>query len=287
MSMPLSAEHLRSLRRFDLQVLLSIERGMKFHEWVPLDHIRASTGLSPSELKYRLGRLMEMGMVRYNPVPAESYTLVFNGYDALALHALIGRKTLHALGPQMGVGKESVVYEGLGLGPLVLKLHRVGQRSFQTPRLKRGYLPERGHLPRIFASAYSAGREYRALRLLHPEVSVPLPIDRNRHVIAMSLVEGAPLHRCRLRDPEETLQRIIREVRAAYRKGAVHADLSEFNVMSDGEKVFLIDWPQWVERGHPEAGVLLRRDLENILIYFRRKYGIEAGVEALLAEVRG
>lgn len=285
--MPLVAEQIRSLKKYDVRVLLALERLMKNSEWVPLDLLKGSTGLSEEELEYRLGRLIEMDMVRYTPVPYEGYTLVFRGYDALALSTLASRGTVKALGAQIGVGKESVVYEGLGLTPLVLKLHRVGQRSFQTARVKRGYLPERGHLPRIFASFYSAAREYDGLKRLHPEVSVPLPIDRNRHVVAMSLIQGAPLHRCSLVDPEAILGEIVGNVKRAYRLGVIHADLSEFNVMLDQERVYLIDWPQWVSREHQDAELLLRRDLENIAVFFNRKYALRVAVEELLAGVKG
>lgn len=285
--MPLSAEHIRSLKKIDVKILLAIERLMKTSEWVPLDLIKAYTDLSESELEYRLGRLIEMDMVRFTPLPYEGYTLVFTGYDALALSTLAARGTLKALGPQIGVGKESIVYEGLGLGPLVLKLHRVGQRSFRTVRVSRGYLPDRGHMPRIFASSYSAAREHEALKRLHPEVSVPLPIDRNRHVVAMSLFEGAPLHRCALDEPEGVLDAIVSNIRLAFRKGIIHADLSEFNVMWDGREICLIDWPQWVGTEHPDAMLLLRRDLENLLTFFHRRYRAGRPIEELLAEVAG
>ncbi|MDH7594098.1 MAG: RIO1 family regulatory kinase/ATPase [Methanomicrobiales archaeon] len=283
--MPLSAEHIRSLKKLDVKILLAIERLMRTSEWVPLELLKAHIDLSEGELTYRLGRLIEMDMVRFTPLPYEGYALVFTGYDALALTTLAARGTLKALGPQIGVGKESIVYEGLGLGPLVLKLHRVGQRSFRSVRVNRGYLPERGHMPRIFASIYSAAREYEALKRLHPEVSVPLPIDRNRHVVVISLFDGAPLHRCALDEPEEVLDSILRNVRIAFRKGIIHGDLSEFNVMWDGERVCLIDWPQWVGTEHPDGMLLLRRDLENILAFFHRKYRIGISVEEMLAEV--
>ena len=283
--MPVPAEHVRSLHAYELRILLALERLMRRYQWVPLEVLRPATGFSESELAYRLGRLMAMGMVRYEKTPYEGYALVFDGYDTLALHTLTRRGTVQALGCLIGVGKESEVYEAMGLGVVVLKFHRVGQRSFQSARLKRGYMPEAGHCPWLFASANSAKMEYNALKTLHPAVSVPLPIDLNRHVVAMSFVPGVNLSRAALEEPGIVLDEILYNVREAYRLGIIHGDLSEFNVMVDERECWLIDWPQWVETAHPNAGEILARDIGNILQYFKRKYGLEYAFDEALARV--
>ena len=283
--MPVPAEYVRSLHAYELRILLALERLMRRYQWVPLEVLRPATGFSESELAYRLGRLMAMGMVRYEKVPYEGYALVFDGYDTLALHTLTRRGTIQALGSLIGVGKESEVYEAMGLGVVVLKFHRVGQRSFQSARLKRGYMPEAGHCPWLFASSNSAKMEYDALKTLHPAVSVPLPIDQNRHVVAMSLIPGVNLSRAALAEPEIILDEILDNVHEAYRLGIIHGDLSEFNVMVDERQCWLIDWPQWVETAHPNAGEILARDIENILQYFKRKYGLEYAFDEALARV--
>ncbi|WP_292489478.1 RIO1 family regulatory kinase/ATPase [Methanoculleus sp. 10] len=283
--MPVPAEYVRSLHAYELRILLALERLMRRYQWVPLEVLRPATGFSESELAYRLGRLMAMGMVRYEKVPYEGYALVFDGYDTLALHTLTRRGTIQALGSLIGVGKESEVYEAMGLGVVVLKFHRVGQRSFQSARLKRGYMPEAGHCPWLFASSNSAKMEYDALKTLHPAVSVPLPIDQNRHVVAMSFVPGVNLSRAALAEPEIILDEILDNVHEAYRLGIIHGDLSEFNVMVDERQCWLIDWPQWVETAHPNAGEILARDIENILQYFKRKYGLEYAFDEALARV--
>jgi len=285
--MPVPAEYVRSLHAYELRILLALERLMRRYQWVPLDVLRSATKFSESELAYRLGRLMAMDMVRYEKVPYEGYALVFNGYDSLALHTLTRRGTIQALGTQIGVGKESEVYEAMGLGVVVLKFHRVGQRSFQSARLKRGYMPEAGHCPWLFASSNSAKMEYDALKTLHPAVSVPLPIDLNRHVLVMSFIPGVDLVRATLEEPEAVLDDILENIREAYRLGIVHGDLSEFNVMVDEGQCWLIDWPQWVETVHPNAGEILARDIENILQYFKRKYGLEYAFDEALARVVG
>jgi RIO kinase 2 len=283
--MPISAEAVRDLREKDLRVLHALERLMKRYRWVPLEDLVRSTGLGEKETSYTLSRLLSLGMAKFEKVPYDGYSLVFTGYDALALDSLAGKGTVNSLGPFIGEGKESVVYEGLGVGRLVLKFHRVGQRSFQAARVKRGYMPGEGHVPWIFASALSAGREFLALQRLHPAVRVPLPVDRNRHVVVMSFLPGTNLSRCSPGDPVSMLGAILREVREAYRLGVIHGDLSEFNVMVVGEVPYLIDWPQWVETDHPNARETLERDLRVILSFFSRKYGIDHPLEEAVAGV--
>lgn len=277
---------MQSLHRYDFLVLRAIESLMKRHRWTPLDLLLKKTRLSENELKYRLGRLIDGGMVRHEKVPYEGYALVFNGYDTLALDSLRRRGSVHALGSLIGEGKESVVYEGMGLGVVVLKFHRVGQRSFHSARVNRTYMPEEKHCPWVFASALSATQEFEALKLLHPKVSVPLPIDRSRHVVVESFIPGTTLNRCTLEEPEWVLETILKNVAEAYRLGVVHGDLSEYNVMiDDREGVWIIDWPQWVDTTHPAATTLLERDVENILGFFRRKYALDYSVAGVLAEV--
>ncbi len=270
--MIVAAEQIRALNKYEKSILLALERGMKRYSWVPLDHLRAATGLSDSEIEYRLSRLIGWGMVRFNPVPYDGYALVFAGYDTLALAALTRKGTISALGTMIGEGKESVVYDALGLGTVAIKFHRVGQRSFSSARLNRQYMPDEGHCPWLLASRRSAEREFLALTTLHPAVSVPLPVDQNRHTVVMSLVNGQNLNRCRLEAPKEVLDEILDNIRKAYRAGIIHADLSEYNILVEDGRCVIIDWPQWIETGHENALPILERDIDNILAYFQRKY---------------
>jgi len=136
--MAISAETIRQLHPYETRILHTLERLMGSHSWAPLDLIRKRAGFSESEARFRLGSLMEKGMVRYDVVPYEGYSLTFLGSDTLALLSLSRRGSLSALGPLIGEGKESVVYEGMGLGRVAIKCHHVGQRSFQSVRVSRG-----------------------------------------------------------------------------------------------------------------------------------------------------
>jgi RIO kinase 2 len=273
--MVVAAERIRTLNKYEKSILNTLERGMKRYAWVPLEYIKSSTKLSESEVNYRLSRLIEWGMVRFNPVPYDGYSLVFGGYDTLALTALTRSGIITALGSRIGEGKESVVYEALGLGPVAIKFHRVGQRSFSSARLNRDYMPEEGHCPWLIASRRSAEREFQALTSLHPKVSVPLPVGQNRHTVVMALIHGKNLIHSRVQEPKKVLDEILSNTRTAYHEGIIHADLSEYNILMEEGRCVIIDWPQWVGTSHQNAQSILERDIDNILTFFKRKYKVE------------
>ncbi|MDO5844465.1 MAG: RIO1 family regulatory kinase/ATPase [Methanocorpusculum sp.] len=284
--MALSADDIKNLHRYEIKILHALERMMKKYRWVPDDELKTAVKLSAPELKYRLGNLIYRDFVRSESVPYKGYALVFAGYDAIALTALASKKTISALGSFIGVGKESEVYEALGLGPVILKFHKIGQRSFNTVRTNREYMPEGGHCPWIFASAKSAEREYEALKALNGKVNVPVPIDINRHVIVMSYIQGANLNRCILENPEKIYSDILEQVKNAYNAGFIHGDLSEYNVMIEGETVWIIDWPQWVTPKHSNADAVLMHDLDTITSYFNKKYNTKFVTEEAIKFVK-
>ncbi|HJJ47976.1 MAG TPA: serine/threonine protein phosphatase [Methanocorpusculum sp.] len=284
--MTLTAENIKGLHRYEIKILLALERMMRRYSWVPEDDLRAATHLSKEELKYRCGTLMEKDFVRAESVPYRGYALVFAGYDTIALRSLVDKQHISALGAFIGVGKESEIYKALGFGEVILKFHKIGQRSFQTVRTNREYMPESGHCPWIFASAKSASREYEALKALNGHVSVPVPIALDRHVIVMSFIDGVNLFRCTLANPDETYQKILDEIRAAYRVGYIHGDLSEYNIMVDDENLWIIDWPQWVAPDHPNAEAALRHDMETVCAFFAKKYRKSYSADDAVAYVK-
>jgi len=285
--MDLSADHIKSLHKYELRVLLSIEYLMSRYSWVPEEELVRNSRLSANEVHFRLSKLMRKGMVKYSNVPYPGYCLIFNGYDTLAITHLVKKGIITALGDCIGEGKESRVYEALGTGPVILKLHRIGQRSFQTVRRGRSYLPENQHCPWVFASHYSAEQEYLALNALQNHVKVPTPLFMNRNVIAMSYIPGDRLADCTLDDPGKIFDELITQVRAALQLGYIHGDLSEYNVLYDGEGIWIIDWPQWVSPGHENADEILDHDLETITKFFHRRYRISSDMNQVRSLVTG
>jgi len=85
-------------------------------------------------------------------------------------------------------------------------------------------------------------------------------------------------------NPEEFLNEIVGFLKAMYKRGFVHGDLSEYNILNAGKPV-LIDFSQGVLKDHPYADELLGRDVKNICHYFSQ-FGIEADEEEILGKIR-
>ena len=285
--MHLSADHIRSLHKYEIRVLQSLEYLMGRYDWVPVEELIKNARLSASETDYRVRRLVDRGMIKFTQVPYHAYALLYNGYDTLAVNHLVKKGTISALGSLVGEGKESLVYEAIGTGPVILKFHRVGQRSFKTVQRARGFLPDKGHCPWIFASHLSAEQEYIALSTLNHTVSVPVPLLMNRNIVVMSLITGANLNVVTLDEPKLFFDDIIAGIKEAYRLGFIHGDLSEYNIMTDGNRPVIIDWPQWVAPDHPNAKEILDHDIRTICQFFQRKYNLKEDPDELVGGVIG
>jgi len=279
------AERFLSLRSEDLCILKAIEAGMRRREWVPLEEISAISGIPASKAEYYLRLLSGRKLVSYTKVPYEGYQIEFAAYDLLALHDLVRRGFVASLGDRLGVGKESVVYEALNDIPLVIKFHREGRTSFSRVRRVREYLRDRPKVPWIYAAGLAARTEFEVMERLYPYVAVPKPVARSRHAVVMERVPGVLLTKTDLDDPAFYLNRILAEIKKAYRLGVIHADLSEYNVIV-GDDITIIDWPQAVGRDHENAEELLERDVSNILKYFKRRYKIDLNPGEILRTIK-
>lgn len=287
-----AAEAITKLESYDLRILQAIELGMIHHEVVPVKEVVRYSGLNERELEYRMKRLDELELLYRQWDPYLGYIMNYNGYDILALNALVKAESLEALGPSIGIGKESDVFEAVTPGDVkvAVKFHRLGRTSFRDTRRKREYVADRRHISWLYQSRLAAEAEYRALKSMQEAgVSVPEPIDQNRHVIVMQFIQGTKLSDIiSLEEPRLFLDDILEDVRLAYKAGVIHTDLSEYNILVDGDgEIWVIDWPQYTSTDHPNAEELLERDVGNVVYYFQRKHGLEYDPEQALNHVRG
>jgi len=287
-----AAAALTKVESYDLRILQAIELGMIRHEVVPFEEVVRYSGLNESEVEYRMKGLDELELLYRQWDPYLGYIMNYNAYDLLALNALVKAESLEALGPPVGTGKESDVFEAVTPEDVkvAVKFHRLGRTSFRDTRRKREYIADRRHISWLYQSRLAAEAEYSALKSMHEAgVSVPEPIDQNRHVIVMQFIQGTQLSDIiSLEEPRLFLDDVLEDVRLAYGAGVIHTDLSEYNILVDGEgEVWIIDWPQYTSTDHPNAMELLERDVGNVVYYFQRKYGLEYDPEQALNHVRG
>jgi RIO kinase 2 len=291
-SAEVAARVFRQLEPEDIRVLAVIETDLSRHRFVPERDIVRLSGLSEKEVKYRLDRLNSFGLIHRWIGPYVGFVLNTAGYDCLALNALVKAGILESLGKPLGVGKESDVYDALTPNGerVAVKFHRLGRISFRQTRRLRGYLLDRRHTSWLYQSRLAAEKEFEALKLVYPcGVSVPKPVGHNRHIVVMGMIEGECLFRfTEIPDPEGILDEILENVRRAYVKaGIIHGDLSEFNiVLTPNWHTLIIDWPQYVGANHPNANMLLKRDVWNILKFFKRKFSVFRDLHSTLDYVK-
>ena len=265
---------LPELEEEDFYLLSGVEQGMRFSEWVQREKLPKFSGLTEEEVDYRLERCLKRGLIEKKTIQYEGYTLQFEGYDTLALRALVQRDTISEFGAPLGVGKESDVYEVRSYKPLALKYHREGYTNFREVHKERDYASDNDHVSWMYTARKAAEREHGILEDLYPDVSVPQPIDQNRHAIVMEKMDGVELSQTKLEDEQVVgvLDLLVGEIARAYESGYVHADMSEYNVFVSEDGVTVFDWPQAVSTDHENATEFLRRDLANVVGYFRRKH---------------
>ena len=279
----------RELEPEDFRVLSTIELNMSKYQYVPVEKVLRFSGLDKSELQFRLRRLGKNRLLRRRKTHTMGYVLNFSGYDCLALNALVKGGILEAFGPSIGVGKEADVYRALSPSQetVVVKLHRLGRTSFRQTRRARGYVADRRHISWLYQSRLAAEREFEVLQIVFPKVRlVPQPLGQNRHVVVMSFFPGGQLVHCRsIPSPEDLMRRILEVVRRIYVDlGIIHADLSEYNILIEEDGEFaVIDWPQYVTRGHPDSRRLIERDVKTICRFFSRKFSVKVDLDSELS----
>jgi len=277
----------------DIRVLQAIELAMSSYRYVPEGAVKKFAKLTSREIRYRLPRLSHLGLIRSWKGPYTGYVLNTAGYDCLAINAFVKAGVLEAFGKPLGVGKEADVYDALTPEQrrVAVKFHRLGRTSFRQTRRVRGYIAERRHISWLYQSRLAAEKEFEALKLVYSRgISVPEPIHQNRHAIVMGMIEGAELVHCvEMPNTKGVLEEILFNVRKSYiEAGVIHADLSEFNVIVKPDwHILIIDWPQFVKKDHPNAESLLKRDVKNIVRFFKRKFGLEKKLRDALAYVKG
>lgn len=276
--MKLDVNVLRYLSKDEFRTLTAVEMGQKNHEIVPSQLVDSIAGLKHGGTFKCLRTLLRHKLVHHDASKYEGYRLTTLGYDFLAIRALVARGAIAGVGRQIGVGKESDVFEVNDDEGNVyaLKLHRLGRTSFRAVKSKRDYLKRGSHFSWLYLSRLAALKEYAFMKALGDAgLPVPRAIECNRHAVLMTLVEAHPLVQvCEMRHPQRVYTDCMNLLVRLARLGLVHCDFNEFNLLiSDDEKLTLIDFPQMISTSHPNAKELFDRDVEGVVRFFERKLG--------------
>lgn len=271
-----------------LRTLVWLARKFRY---VPIYVLASNLKLKSSITRRILEYLVELELVDIRKTKYEGYAITQKGFDILALRLLLKRINIERITARLDVGKEADIHlcETLENGRYIIKVFRLGRTSFKKVRTVRpGYETTGGW---ISINIKAATREYWVLqRLWEKGVAVPRPVTKALHMIVMEYVPGVELSKVRVDNPIAVFRSIISEIIKAYYKARiVHADLSEYNILIDlnTNEIWIIDWPQWLSRLHPEAPSFLEKDLNQIVFYFRRKYKLNIDdLWAIIEEIR-
>ncbi|CEL58064.1 RIO kinase 2 [Rhizoctonia solani AG-1 IB] len=283
--MKLDATDLRYITNEEFRVLTAVEMGSKNHEVVPSSLVAQIAGLRNGGINKLLGQLAQRNLIaRVQNTKYDGYRLTYGGYDYLALRTFSKRDTVHAVGNQIGVGKESDIYVASDTdgAQMVLKIHRLGRVSFRAVKEKRDYMGKRKSASWMYLSRLGAKKEWEFMKVLHENgFPVPKPIDYARHCILMELIDSYPLRQIASHPNPGSLYSSLMDVIVRFAKaGLIHGDYNEFNILirrETGEPV-VIDFPQMVSTRHVNAEWYFNRDVECIRRFFRRRFNYESAV---------
>lgn len=206
------------------------------------------------------------------------YKNVFDSATILNLVKLQSQRHFDGLESPVALGKEANIFSALkGRQKIIVKIYRVENCNFNkmyqyiAPDPRFAGMKKRRRLV-IFSWVQ---REYRNLLKAREVIRVPTPFAIKDNVLLMEFIgrkEPAPM----LKDappnnPEKFFEKIIKNLKALYKAGLVHADLSKFNILNFEQEPVFIDFSQATLLKHPEAEAFLRRDISNVVGYFKNQ----------------
>ena len=215
---------------------------------------------------------------------------VFDRQTLLLLGTLISNGIIDQVDFPVSTGKEANIFRGTTPEKkfVAIKIFRTSTMTFKhiasyiegDPRFAYGYKNRRNIIEEW------AKKEYRNLEMLHQaKIRAPAPIKCVHNILIMEYIGDATkpapmLKDVLLRNPQKIYDEIIGFITRMYKIKIVHADLSAFNILMFRQKPYIIDVGQGVLLDHPSSSEFLKRDIHNIVHYFK-KYDIEGNEREL------
>ena len=251
--------------------------------------------LSRKQKAYEIERLMRNKRSEDYQVIEE----VFDRSTLMTIYGFMNKGIIDEIHGVVSAGKEARVYWGKDTQgkELAIKIYLTSSADF-----KKGMIPyiegdpRFSHVRRDTRSLIYvwAQKEFKNLRRAQEaKVNVPEPLAIQKNVLIMEFVgkngTRAPLLReTTLNDPKKVFRLLLTYLKRLYQKAdLVHADLSEYNIMIWKGRPVIFDVAQSVLTKHPMADRFLRRDLENLHKYFKRKDSDILSVDEMYKRVTG
>jgi RIO kinase 2 len=282
------AQLVKILETEDYMVLKALSLAISHYKFLNIDQLAGRSKMHRDVVDYRIDRLSDLKLISKSTNGAY---LLMSGLDVVALKTFVDKGIVEGLGMPIGIGKESDVVEAITENAQIraIKFFRIGRMSFRQVRKKRSFIIEEQLHHWLLTNIRAAEKEYTTLRKLHSQgVAIPAPYYRTLHAIAMSRIEGTRLAEAKdIVNPRQTLYDILRGIRVAYQHDIINCDLSEYNILIDiDSRPWIIDWPQSVSRRHPNADLLIRRDISNVVNFFNKRFHLGINSAEALEEVQ-
>lgn len=234
-------------------------------------------------------------IIRKTGLDRKTQAEVFDKKTLLTIEKLISNKVLDIIDFPISTGKEGNVFRGVTTENklVAIKIYRISTSTFKhisqyiigDPRFK-SIRKTRQNI--IYAWTK---KEFKNLERLNKiGIKAPKPIISYNNVLVMQYLgeknKSAPMLKdVKIENPEEIYESLIGSIKKMYQKAdLVHGDISEYNILYYRSKPYLIDLGQGVLNKHPNAHEFLKRDINNLVRYFK-KYGIKANVEKIFDNV--
>ncbi|KAJ2759483.1 Serine/threonine-protein kinase rio1 [Coemansia sp. BCRC 34490] len=205
----------------------------------------------------------------------------------IILFKLLNQGAIYEINGCISTGKEANVYHAVTENGehRAIKIYKTSILVFKDRdryvsgeyRFRHGYSR---HNPRKMVRLW-AEKEMRNLkRLYNSGIPSPNPLILRQHVLVMDFLGSSDgVAYPRLKDATISASRfpklyyqLVRDMRVLYNTcHLVHADLSEYNILYNNKKLYIIDVSQSVEHDHPYALDFLRHDCNNVNEFFRKR----------------
>lgn len=197
-----------------------------------------------------------------------------------ALYKIMENMDIKYIDYPISSGKESVVFRGIMKGKAVaIKIFKISTIKFSTLDIyiqgdRRFEKERRDRSTRVTLWCRKEFTNLQALR--QAGINAPVPYGHYQNVLIMQYLgtssRPAPQLKNYSGDKKRMFDLLMDDLKKMYQKaGLVHADLSEYNVLVYRKRPYIIDVGQMVDKDHPSAELFLKRDILNIVNFFRKK----------------
>ena len=219
---------------------------------------------------------------------------VFDQATLLSIEELVARKDLRELNGVVNAGKEARVYFGEDTdgGPVAVKIYLMSASDF---RKRLGYIAG----DRRFGKLPSGSRgtiylwtrkEFKNLQVADAAgVRVPRPIAFLKNILVMEYIGNPPEPAPTFAETEvdetdydwtfETIGTLWKKAKL------VHADFSEFNVFKTEKERVLFDMGAAVLSSHPQSEEFLKRDVSNMVRFFRKRGIVKTDTDSWMEKI--